>query len=364
MLSNLDGFTRRAAIRALLGGAVAAAAGGLVAACTKPASSGQVGPIATAPPAPVRAASLRTFAEAGQYIAADRGYFAEQGLDVTFSEMNARDLLTAMSTGQVHVGGSSIGASIFNAVAKDVPVRIVAPEARMDKGSSSLYTLVRNDLIDGGQFRDYSDLPGKRLVATPGSTSEYFFGRALQQTGVQWDTVETTDLGQDFQNVTVALGNRVVDIATVPEPTATVAAQRGLATKWREVSDLIPGLQVTVVLFGPELLTQHLDIGRRWMSAYLRGVREYNAAISRNGTRRDELIATLSKWTGVTDADLYARMGFPAIDPDGRVNVDSITDQLSFHRTRGSVTLALESEQVVDTRFADAALQDLGAYRA
>jgi NitT/TauT family transport system substrate-binding protein len=372
MLSTVHRCTRRTAMRTLLGGTVALASGSLLSACTIPGPANPskpiattpptTGPIATAPPTPVRAASLRTFAEAGQYIAADRGYFVEQGLDVTISEMSARELLTALTAGQVHVGGSSIGAAIFNAVAKDVPVRIVAPEARMDPGSSSLYTLVRNDLIDSGSFRDYADLVGKRVVATSGSTSHYYFGRALQRAGLAPNAVETSNLGQDFQSVTVALSTHAVDVATVPEPTATLAAERGLATKWREVSDLLPGLQVTVVLFGPELMSQRQEVGRRWMSAYLKGVRDYNEAMFKNGPHRQEVIATLGKWTDVTDPDLFKRMGFPAIDPNGHVNLDSVSDQLSFHRGQGAVTAAVEVQQIVDTRFAEAAVQELGVY--
>jgi NitT/TauT family transport system substrate-binding protein len=117
------------------------------------------------------------------------------------------------------------------------------------------------------------------------------------------------------------------------------------------------------VLFGPELVTQHPEVGRRWMTAYLKGVRDYNEAMFKNGPRRQEVIATLAKWTGVTDTDLFKRMGLPAIDPNGHVNLDSVSDQLSFHRGQGTVTSAVDLQQIVDTRFADAAVQELGAYQ-
>ncbi len=363
MLTKSPRISRRATMRVLLGGTVAALCVGLSTACRTAGPSTPTAPAATAAPIPVRAASLRTFAEAGQYIAADRGYFAEEGLDVTLSEMSARTVLTALIDRELDVGGSSIGAAIFSTVAQGVQVRIVAPEARMEPGSSSLFTLVNNDLIDAGQFRDYADLAGKRIVGSAGSTSQYFFWRALQRVGLSPDSVNMLDLGQDFQTVVAALGNHAVDVATVPEPIATMAAERGLATKWREVSDLLPGLQVTVVVFGPDLVTSRPEVGRRWMTAYLRGVRDYTDAIFKRGPHRDDVVAILAKWTGITDPSLYGKMGFPNLDPNGHINLDSVADQLSFHREQGNVPAAVELAQVVDTRIAEAAVQELGLYR-
>lgn len=79
--------------------------------------------------------------------------------------------------------------------------------------------------------------------------------------------------------MTAALTTGAIDAADQPEPTATLTTEAGGAAKWREVSDVAPGLQLTVVLFGPSLTAQRADIAERWMAAYLKGVRDYHAAI-------------------------------------------------------------------------------------
>ena len=114
----------------------------------------------------------------------------------------------------------------------------------------------------------------------------------------------------------------------------------------------------------PQTSSERLSwVGQRWMTAYLKGVRDYHEAIFKAGQLRHEVISTLSKWTGVTDPDLYQKMGFPAIDPNGHVNQESVADQLNFHREQGSVTAPLELQQLMDTRFAEAAVQQLGVYQ-
>jgi NitT/TauT family transport system substrate-binding protein len=170
------------------------------------------------------------------------------------------------------------------------------------------------------------------------------------------------DLGQDFQAMTAALTTGAIDAASQPEPTATLATETGVGVKWREVSDVLPGLQLTVVLFGPRLTTQRSDIAERWMAAYLKGVRDYHAAMIKNGPGRDDIISILSRSTPVTDPLLYPKMGFPYIDPNGEPNQQSLADQLRYAQEQGLVTSALDIQQVVDTHFAEAAVSRIGRY--
>ena len=50
---------------------------------------------------------------------------------------------------------------------------------------------------------------------------------------------------------------------------------------WRELVDLHDHLQITVILFGPQFAARDQETGRRWVLAYLRGVRDYNDAVQR-----------------------------------------------------------------------------------
>lgn len=66
----------------------------------------------------------------------------------------------------------------------------------------------------------------------------------------------------------------------------------------------------------------------------------------------------------MTDQALYAKTGFPIIDPNGQINLNSVQDQLSFHRQHGNVNGDVDLARVIDTRFVEAAIQQLGVYGA
>ena len=358
-------LSRRAVLRAALGAAGASLLAACQSASPQPTTTTSAAPALASPSSSsgVRVASLRTLGEVGQYLAAERGYFAEQGLEVAFDEIGAGELLAALASGQVEVGSGAVAAALFNAIAREVDLRIVGPQARQDPGASSQYLMVRKDLADGGQFGDYRDLAGKKVaIAESGSSGEHVLGVALQRGGLQAGDAEVVHMG--FPELTVALGSGAIDLALQVEPTATTSVERGVAVKWREVSDVAPGLQNTVVLFGPRLVSQRTDLGRRWMTAYLKGVRDYHAAVLKRGAERPSVVAVLTRWTSVKDAALYDKMGFPYIDPNGGINTASLAELLDDFRGRGLVASVPDLRQVVDPRFAEAAVQQLGPYPA
>jgi NitT/TauT family transport system substrate-binding protein len=147
----------------------------------------------------VRYASDRNLAQAGVYLAAERGYFADQGLEVTFDRLTGPDLLTAVASGQVDVGGGPLGTGRWNAIARDLPLRIVAPMARQDPGANSTFLMIRKSLIDSGQYTDYPDLAGKMFAVV--GMPNYFLARTLEHAGFPPGAARPVDLGQDFQAI-------------------------------------------------------------------------------------------------------------------------------------------------------------------
>jgi NitT/TauT family transport system substrate-binding protein len=51
------------------------------------------------------------------------------------------------------------------------------------------------------------------------------------------------------------------------------------------------------------------------------------------------------------------------MNPDGKVNVDSLAADLAFYKQQGLVEADVKIEQIVDHSFVEVALQQLGPYR-
>jgi NitT/TauT family transport system substrate-binding protein len=177
---SLDHQTRRAFVQGLGTVGLAALAGPVTAHAARPgdgsaaALSFQAPDAPLSPPVIVRSGITNATAEAGQFIAVERGYFREVGLNVEFTSFDAAGAMVApLASGQLDTGSGGLGAGLFNAVARGVPIRIVGPQARHDPGASAVYLTVRKDLIDSGQIRDYADLRGPRAASSPSTVRRW-----------------------------------------------------------------------------------------------------------------------------------------------------------------------------------------------
>ena len=353
--------TRRQFVRGLVVGGLALFAGGCV---PSPSASPTLAP-ATATPAvarqvaTVRVGQTVALSEAGQYIGLDRGYFERQGLKIEFTQFDSAAQMTApLASGHLDLGTGGVGVGLFNALARGIPIRIAGPQARHFPGASAVHLMLRRDLADDGLVHGYADLRGRKVALNGrGMPPEYGLALALAQVGLPLSDVDVVELG--FPDMTAAFASGAIDAAVQNEPGATQAVSRGLAVKWHEMGELAPGIQFTVVLYSPEFAQQ--EVARRWMVAYLQGVRDYNDAF-RMGRGRAELVDLLTRYTPVKDPGLYAHMGFAYIDPDGRIDEPSLTEQLTWYAQTGQITGPVDLHQAIDTSFAEFALERLGPY--
>jgi NitT/TauT family transport system substrate-binding protein len=70
----------------------------------------------------------------------------------------------------------------------------------------------------------------------------------------------------------------------------------------------------------------------------------------------------MPRHTAINDADLLQRMAPNGMDPDGRVNVDSLRDTQRWYVERGNLAAEADLNQIVDPRFVEYALGRLGPY--
>jgi NitT/TauT family transport system substrate-binding protein len=107
---------------------------------------------------------LALFTEAGMFIAQERGYFREEGLDVDLVRFARGGEQTApLATGGLEFGVGAPDSSLFNAAARDVPLKLVSPNAVSNRDDTAGWLVVRQALIDNGRFKELKDLRGLRL---------------------------------------------------------------------------------------------------------------------------------------------------------------------------------------------------------
>jgi NitT/TauT family transport system substrate-binding protein len=328
-----------------------------------PTAAPAVPPAAAREPTTVHMGVLAILAEAGMYVALERGYFAEEGIDADFITFDTgAKAIPALATSQVDASGGAFSPGLVNAVQRGVDVKMVGSLSSYEEGFNSGYLMVRKDLADSGAIRDWPDLRGRSIAIPPGrpTVGDYTVARGLAYADLKLADVNIVEL--PFPDMIPAFGNGSIDAAHTSEPFSTLAADRGVAAKWKATVSYAPGLTPAVLTYGPSLLHNASDVGQRFMAAYLRGARDYTAAF-KQGTDRAAIVQMLVKHTSVKDPAIYDRMGLSYIDPDGTLNVTNLIDQQAFYTDFGAITNPVDVTTLVDHRFRDAALQRLGPYQ-
>jgi NitT/TauT family transport system substrate-binding protein len=319
-------------------------------------------PTAAREAVPVQVGVLSILAEAGLYVALERGYFAEEGLTPEFTTFDTgAKAIPALATGQVDASGGAFSPGFVNATQRGVGVKMVGSLSSYEEGWNAGFIMVRKDIADQGEIRDWADLRGRTIAVPPGrpTVGDFLVARALGRGGLSLADANVVEL--PFPDMVPAFANGSIDAAHTSEPLSTLAAERGVAVKWHATVDYSPGVTPAVLTYGPSLLQGSADVGQRFMVAYLRGARDYNAAFKR-GVGRAEIIQTLTKHTSVKDAAMYDRMGLSYIDPNGTLNLANLTDQEAFYAEFGAISSRVDVQTVVDNRFREGALQRLGPY--
>ncbi len=346
--------------------ALAACGGQTSAPATAPGSSTAPGGSA-APASPAAAATHVRVAltngsitGAGIYVALERGYFKQQGLDVEIVPFpGGAQMISSVAASQVEIADTDAGAGLLNAISRDLPMRFVADGSRCDEKRCGTAFVVRKSLLDDGKFNDVKDLKGLTVNNfTPGSTLYQYLSRMLDSAGLK-----TTDLRMQninaFTDVLAALSNGSVDASWMVEPLTTQGIDKGFLGRFRNATELFGPQQNTIIVYSPDFATKQQDAGKRFMLAYVQGVRGYLDAMD-NGQNYDEVVSILVKDSALKDPAVYKKVGLPGFDPNAQLLLDPLKTNQQWYVDHGDVKTPVNIDQVYDPSYLQAALSTLG----
>lgn len=318
-------------------------------------SSGLLAGCAPAPdPAPdrLRVVVLPFLSFAPYFIAIEEGLFERQGIELEIVTLErGAEALPALIQGQIDVLGASVSVAMLRAMAEGAPLRVVA-----DKGLIAFQDCVgsgyavRRTLVDTGAVAEVADLAGLNAAFEPAEFTEYSVDRLLSTAGLSSADVRMVDV--PFPAMSEAFAAGTLDLTPVGEPWLTRLVESGAATIWRPTTDVIPGFQFAVILFGPTLLEDNPDLGRRFMVAYLEAVRLHE----QGKTARN--LEILAEHSGL-EPELLERMCWYSFNEDGGINLQSVLDFQDWAVARGYLDRPADPGQIWEPRFAEQAVQTL-----
>lgn len=298
---------------------------------------------------------LRLTSSAPLFIAMDKGFFAEEGIEIEPQWFDAaHPIAVSTASSKVDVGATGITASLYNMAAKGQKLGIVADKGREQKGYSSSALLVTTDNYNAG-VKSLKDLKGKRIgITQKGSTFHYMLGRMLETQGMSLNDVEIVPLSK-LSAVMAALESKQIDGCILNEPNITKVQKAGYGKLVVQVGDVIP-YQTSAIFYSPDFM-KNKDAAVRFMRAYNKACNYYyEAAVEKKDAKKlEEVVNIVAKYVKAPAEDIKA--GLPYIDKDGKLLVSDIATQIKWYTDNKMISGTLDAKDVANTSFLDEAMK-------
>jgi len=308
----------------------------------------------------IKVGMKQVISDAGILIGMAKGYYKDLGITIEPIQFNSgQEMINQLAAGQLDVGATVTSAGLFNAMSRDIPVKIVADKGINVAGQGYYRLVIRKDLVD--TIKDYNDLRGKKIaIVGTASLDEIALARVLQKGGLTMKDIDLQVI-RAFPDMLVSLGNKSIDAAMVIEPFVTQGTSKDLSDPWKDPIEYDPDAQTALLVFGTSM-TNNSDIANRFMTAYIQSVRDYNDAFFKN-KNKTEIIDILCKYSVIKDGSLYAKMFPTGLNPNGYVRTKGIIMDLSWYKENNLLKSDIQFNDAVDNQYVDFALKTLGQYK-
>ncbi|HUD87973.1 MAG TPA: ABC transporter substrate-binding protein, partial [Xanthobacteraceae bacterium] len=219
---------------------------------------------------------LRLSSSAPVFIAQDRGYFREAGLDVELKFFDAaQPIAVAVTSGDIDFGVTAFTAGLYNLAGKGT-LKVIGGMSREKAGYPLIGYFASNNAYAAG-LKTPQDLAGKRVAVTQvGSSFHYSLGLLADKYHFKLSEVKVLPM-QSLANAAAALKGETVDAALLPASTARGLIDAGGAKLLGWVGDETPW-QLGAVFAAPRTIANK-PLVTKLLGALVRADREYHDVI-------------------------------------------------------------------------------------
>ena len=293
--------------------------------------------------------SVTGIAAAGTYIADEKGYFKDAGIQVDIEDLaSAADAMASLATNQFQVVEGGYSAGYWNALAKNFPI-ITA----FERGSRPTNHYIVIPAGSAGKIKTVADLKGHSLtVNAPGSLTVYEAGKMLESAGLSIKDVDVKYM--PFPQMMIALKNGAVDAAEEIPPFVDIGKEQGLLTPIASIDETLKPYPVTSIAYqiNTDWAAKNKDTVRKFFLAIARGTRDYCQAYH-HGPNRSEIEDIMIKHKVMSHKALLDRIPWQGRDPNGRMDAGTVLDIQDWFSKEGMITQKFPADRLIDNEYAD-----------
>jgi NitT/TauT family transport system substrate-binding protein len=213
-----------------------------------------------------------------------------------------------------------------------------------------------------GQITRLSQLKGKTIATNgSGAVSTYEVGKMLETDGL---TIADVDVKvMPFTQMAIAMRNKAIDAAIVIPPFTSQFLDQGHAVAFKDPDDLVKPhpMTIAVSMANTDWAKANDRVVRNYYAAYLRAVRDYCNAYH-GGKDRGAMIDILIKSGTENRPQLLHDYPWPARNPNGMINTDSMLDMQSWYVKSKMSAQQFPLERLVQTSYIREAVEKLGPF--
>lgn len=237
--------------------------------------------------------SFSTFGrDAYAYVAQEKGFFTEAGLDVTINPGTGTvDVLKLVAGGRAQFGVGDLTATMITVAKEKLPVTAVAAIHQR--------TVAAIVALDGGGISKPADLVGKKIGDQPGSTNQLMFPVYAKAAGIDPGKVQFVPAAPPALPQLLVSG-QVDGIGQFVVGTPLIeAAAKGRKAVVLPYGDFVPDLYGNMLITSKDLASRDPQLVRKFSAALLKGL-QYSVE------HPDELGQILKKYQPTQNPDVAA----------------------------------------------------------
>jgi NitT/TauT family transport system substrate-binding protein len=283
------------------------------------------------------------------YMALERGYFRQAGLDVRLNiEAHTAPLVAA---GRLDAAITSVTPALFNAVAHGTDIRIVMGRDRVTPGCGSSGVLWARRAAFPNGTGDIRQWIGKRISRGRSvGADEFLFDTIMSRSGIDPGQVPWPQLNT-AQAVAALIAGSIDGMMRTENAALDHMAENGIVRE-EAGRKIVANLQYSYIIFGPGLLTRDVSVGSRFLACCLRGVRDFEAGVT------PQFLRDLAATEGGAQSVIRECRGYAA--PGGAIDRESVRLARDWSVARGYSQPGVSVDSVIDDRFLGPAQKEAG----
>jgi NitT/TauT family transport system substrate-binding protein len=302
---------------------------------------------------------MRLASHAPSFIAFERGYYKDEGLDVELKFFEAaQPMAVAIASGDADYAVTAMSGGLVSLAEKGA-IKVIGGALAEEKGIVGAIVLASNEAYDAG-LTTPAGLRGKTFgITTAGSSFHYMCHKIAEANGIPMSEITLKPL-QKVGAIVGALGTGQIDAWAIQASVANKMLAEGNAKEIGLVSDYAPNYQVTTVFTSTNNAANERSKTEAFIRAYSKAIADYNAAVVDKTAGADEVTEVAKIVHKYVDLDRPfedAKKTFVGsamrINQGCRLSLDSVTDQLNWFKNEKMVKDTITPEMLFDTSYVE-----------